>query len=45
MPVVLPAEVHREWHDNAQIDPARTAALIELRRIGRLRSFSIGARK
>ncbi len=29
MPVVLPDEVHAQWLDPAQVDPARAAALIE----------------
>ncbi len=29
MPVVLPDEVHAQWLDPAQLDPARAAALIE----------------
>src|SRR5258706_15082128 len=29
MPVVLPDEVHAQWLDPAQADPARAAALIE----------------
>jgi putative SOS response-associated peptidase YedK len=29
MPVVLPDEVHRQWLDPAQVDPAQASALIE----------------